>query len=121
MQNIPPVTRNLLIVNVIMFVATLINPVFMKGTFSMAFPISVRTSITMVSMRAKAMMCRTVPGRSAKDLSQSPKGTENLKDSQTPSTRAIRDIACETKPFENPWKSAGMQQTRIIMSMMFTC
>ena len=40
MQNIPPVTRNLLIVNVIMFVATLINPVFMKGTFSMAFPLA---------------------------------------------------------------------------------
>jgi len=40
LQNIPPVTRNLLIVNVIMFVATLINPVFMKGTFSMAFPLS---------------------------------------------------------------------------------
>ena len=40
MQNIPPVTRNLLIVNVIMFIATLINPVFMKGTFSMAFPLS---------------------------------------------------------------------------------
>ena len=40
LQNIPPVTRNLLIVNVIMFIATLINPVFMKGTFSMAFPLS---------------------------------------------------------------------------------
>jgi membrane associated rhomboid family serine protease len=40
LQNIPPVTRNLLIVNVIMFVATLINPVFMKSTFSMAFPLS---------------------------------------------------------------------------------
>ena len=40
LQNIPPVTRNLLIVNVIMFVATLIHPVFMKGTFSMAFPLA---------------------------------------------------------------------------------
>jgi membrane associated rhomboid family serine protease len=40
LQNIPPVTRNLLIVNVIMFVATLINPAFMKGTFSMAFPLA---------------------------------------------------------------------------------
>ncbi|MBQ7272868.1 MAG: rhomboid family intramembrane serine protease [Bacteroidales bacterium] len=38
LENIPPVTRNLLYVNVIMFVATLINPVFMKGTFAMAFP-----------------------------------------------------------------------------------
>ncbi|MBQ9195588.1 MAG: rhomboid family intramembrane serine protease [Bacteroidales bacterium] len=40
LQNLPPVTRNLLYVNVIMFIATLINPVFMKGTFSMAFPLS---------------------------------------------------------------------------------
>ena len=40
LQSIPPVTRNLLIVNVIMFVATLINPEFMKGTFSMAFPLA---------------------------------------------------------------------------------
>ena len=40
LENIPPVTRNLLYVNVIMFVATLINPVFMKGTFAMAFPIA---------------------------------------------------------------------------------
>ena len=40
LQNLPPVTRNLLYVNVIMFVATLINPVFMKGTFSMAFPLA---------------------------------------------------------------------------------
>ena len=40
LENIPVVTRNLLYVNVIMFVATLINPVFMKGTFSMAFPLA---------------------------------------------------------------------------------
>lgn len=40
LQNIPPVTRNLLYVNVIMFIATLINPVFMKGTFAMAFPLA---------------------------------------------------------------------------------
>ena len=40
LENIPPVTRNLLYVNVIMFVATLINPVFMKGTFAMAFPLA---------------------------------------------------------------------------------
>lgn len=40
LENIPPVTRNLLYVNVIMFVATLINPVFMKSTFAMAFPLA---------------------------------------------------------------------------------
>ena len=40
LENIPVVTRNLLYVNVIMFVATLINPAFMKDTFSMAFPLS---------------------------------------------------------------------------------
>ena len=40
LDNVPPVTRNLLYINVVMFVATLINPVFMKETFSMAFPLS---------------------------------------------------------------------------------
>ena len=40
LQNIPVVTRNLLYVNLIMFVATLINPAFMKDTFAMAFPLS---------------------------------------------------------------------------------
>ena len=40
LQNIPVVTRNLLIVNVIMFVATLINREFMINTFSMAFPLA---------------------------------------------------------------------------------
>ena len=40
LQNIPVVTRNLLYVNVIMFVATLINPAFMKDTFAMAFPLA---------------------------------------------------------------------------------
>ena len=40
LENIPDVTRNLLYVNVIMFVATLINPVFMKDTFAMAFPLA---------------------------------------------------------------------------------
>ena len=40
LENIPVVTRNLLYVNVIMFVATLINPVFMQGTFAMAFPLA---------------------------------------------------------------------------------
>ena len=39
-QNIPVVTRNLLYLNIIMFVATLINPSFMKDTFSMAFPLA---------------------------------------------------------------------------------
>jgi len=40
LEQIPPVTRNLLYVNVIMFVATLINPVFMQSTFAMAFPLA---------------------------------------------------------------------------------
>ena len=40
LENIPVVTRNLLYVNVIMFIATLINPAFMKDTFAMAFPLS---------------------------------------------------------------------------------
>ena len=40
LQNIPVVTRNLLYLNLIMFVATLINPYFMKDTFAMAFPLS---------------------------------------------------------------------------------
>lgn len=35
---IPPVTRNLLIINVIMFVATLINRDFMLRTFAMFYP-----------------------------------------------------------------------------------
>jgi membrane associated rhomboid family serine protease len=40
LQNIPDVTRNLLYVNLLMFVATFINPSFMKDTFAMAFPLS---------------------------------------------------------------------------------
>ena len=40
LQNIPVVTRNLLYLNLIMFVATLISPYFMKDTFAMAFPLS---------------------------------------------------------------------------------
>ena len=40
LQNIPPVTRSLLIINVLMFVATLINPPLMKGLFAMAYPAS---------------------------------------------------------------------------------
>ena len=39
LDNIPVVTRNLFIVNIIMFVATLINPSFMKDSFAMAFPL----------------------------------------------------------------------------------
>ena len=38
LQNIPPVTRNLLSVNVLMFVATCISPTVMKGLFAMAYP-----------------------------------------------------------------------------------
>lgn len=40
LQNIPPVTRNILIVNVIMFIATLVNENFMIGTFAMFYPAS---------------------------------------------------------------------------------
>ena len=40
LNNIPVVTRNLLIVNVIMYVATLINPDYMTATFAMFFPAS---------------------------------------------------------------------------------
>lgn len=40
LKNIPVVTRNLLYVNIIMFVATLINKDFMESTFAMAFPLS---------------------------------------------------------------------------------
>ena len=40
LENIPVVTRNLLILNVIMYVATLINENFMLGTFAMFYPTS---------------------------------------------------------------------------------
>lgn len=40
LQNIPPVTRNLLVINVIMFIATLVNENFMIGTFAMFYPAS---------------------------------------------------------------------------------
>ena len=40
LERIPPVTRSLLIINVIMFVATLINEDFMLGTFAMFYPAS---------------------------------------------------------------------------------
>ena len=40
LENIPVVTRNLLYLNIIMFVASLINPDFMNNTFAMAFPLA---------------------------------------------------------------------------------
>ena len=40
LSSIPPVTRNLLIINVIMFIATLINEDFMIRTFAMFYPSS---------------------------------------------------------------------------------
>ena len=40
LDRIPPVTRSILIVNVIMFVATLVNEQFMVGTFAMFYPAS---------------------------------------------------------------------------------
>ena len=40
LENVPPVTRNLLYINVLMFVATLVNKSFMTDTFAMAFPLS---------------------------------------------------------------------------------
>ncbi|MBO4466599.1 MAG: rhomboid family intramembrane serine protease [Bacteroidales bacterium] len=40
LDNIPVVTRNLLYLNLIMFVATLINPTFMQDTFAMAYPLA---------------------------------------------------------------------------------
>ena len=40
LENIPPVTRNLLILNVILYVATLVNENFMLGTFAMFYPTS---------------------------------------------------------------------------------
>ncbi|MBQ9192432.1 MAG: rhomboid family intramembrane serine protease [Bacteroidales bacterium] len=40
LDRIPPVTRNILIINVIVFLATLINQEFMVGTFAMFYPAS---------------------------------------------------------------------------------
>ena len=40
LSSIPPVTKNLIIVNVIVFVATLINENFMIGTFGLFYPSS---------------------------------------------------------------------------------
>ncbi len=38
MSNIPPVTKNLIIINVLMFIATLINQDFMVSTFALFYP-----------------------------------------------------------------------------------
>ena len=40
LERIPPVTRNLLIVNVILYIATVVNENFMIGTFAMFYPAS---------------------------------------------------------------------------------
>ena len=40
LSRIPPVTRNLIIINVIIFVATIINENFMIGTFGLFYPTS---------------------------------------------------------------------------------
>ena len=40
MANVPTVTRNLIIINVIVFIATLINENFMVTTFAMFYPAS---------------------------------------------------------------------------------
>ena len=40
LERIPPVTRNILIINVVMFVAILINETFMVRTFAMFYPAS---------------------------------------------------------------------------------
>ena len=40
MSSVPTVTRNLIIINVIFFIATLINEDFMVGTFAMFYPAS---------------------------------------------------------------------------------
>ena len=40
LDRIPPVTRSLLIINVVMFIATLVNENFMIGTFAMFYPAS---------------------------------------------------------------------------------
>ena len=40
LDRIPPVTRSLLIVNVVMFIATMLNENFMIGTFAMFYPAS---------------------------------------------------------------------------------
>lgn len=36
--NMPPVTKNIILINVLMFIATLINQTFMVGTFALFYP-----------------------------------------------------------------------------------
>ncbi len=40
LQNITPVTRNLILVNILMFIATIFNENFMIGTFGLFYPSS---------------------------------------------------------------------------------
>ena len=40
LSSLPPVTKNLIIINVIIFIATLINENFMIGTFALFYPTS---------------------------------------------------------------------------------
>lgn len=40
MSNVPTVTKNLIVLNIIMFVATLVNENFMVGTFALFYPTS---------------------------------------------------------------------------------
>ena len=40
LSNIPPVTRNLIIINVLLFIATLVNENYMIGTFGLFYPTS---------------------------------------------------------------------------------
>lgn len=40
LSNVPPVTKNLIIINVLVFVATIINENFMIGTFGLFYPTS---------------------------------------------------------------------------------
>ena len=40
LSNVPPVTKNLIIINVLIFVATIINEDFMIGTFGLFYPTS---------------------------------------------------------------------------------
>ena len=40
LASLPPVTKNLIIINVIVFLATLVNEDFMIGTFALFYPTS---------------------------------------------------------------------------------
>ena len=39
-SSIPPVTRNLILINLVIFIATLVNENFMIGTFGLFYPTS---------------------------------------------------------------------------------